>query len=158
MAHSSISPCRAVEPCAALETADKNYKTLCADCHGTDGRGKEYRESGISIPDFTSKTWFQNKTTSQLKLAILLGKGEEMPPFEDELTAEAANQLAVYVRTFAGLKASDEPQRSSASRNVLQKELEQFQQEWSQLADRWEEEFNLLRRLAGKRPQSQLVR
>ena len=142
----------------ALETARKSYKTLCADCHGDDGQGKEYRDSGISIPEFTSKPWFQNKSNTQLKLAVLLGKGTEMPPFEEELSADEANHLVALLRSFAGLNTSADRRESSGSDKVLQKELERFQKEWGQLASRWELEFNSLRELSSKRPNSKLIR
>jgi mono/diheme cytochrome c family protein len=142
----------------ALEIARKTYKSLCADCHGDDGRGMEYRESGIGIPDFASKPWFQNKSNSQLKLGILLGKGEEMPPFEDELSVEQANRLVELLRSFAGLSASAVPPKFTDSNKALQKEIEQFQKKWEQLADRWELEFSSLKELADKRPKPKLIR
>ena len=141
----------------ALENGRKNYNTLCADCHGADGGGAEYRNSGISIPNFTSKPWFQNKTHSQLKLAVLLGKGDEMPPFEDELSPDEANQLVAYMRSFAGLGNSVDQRESSGSNKTLQKELGRFQKEWGQLTGHWESEFNSLKKLVGKRPKSKRI-
>ncbi len=141
---------------AGLEDTRKIYRQLCADCHGNDGRGSEYRDNGISIPDFASKKWVESKSTAQLRIAILLGKGEEMPPFEDEISAEEASLLVALIRDFAGLRAVADSRPEGSQK--LQKDMAAFQNEWSMLANRWEQEYALLKQLADTRQVRQASR
>lgn len=135
---------RMTERAASSEIQLNKYRQLCADCHGTDGRGKEYRESGIPIPDFTSKSWGSSKSVAQLRLAILLGKGEDMPPFEEELSTVEANQMVSLIQKLAGLGPGSEREDALPGSLKLRKELERFQLEWSQLKDLWEEQVAAL--------------
>ena len=130
-----ISSAQAGSPGENVQTLYVNH---CADCHESDGRGSEYRSSGISIPDFSSKEWMQGRTATQLKLSILLGKGEEMPPFEGEISEAETVALVRLVRAMAGLTEASVPSRSEFDR-----ELAQLNREWERLRTQWNLVFAL---------------
>src|SRR5262245_61370692 len=58
------------------QTVRAHYRRFCARCHGNDHTGAAGR-----VPNFTSRSWQQRRSDSQLLVSILEGKGSGMPPF-----------------------------------------------------------------------------
>lgn len=120
----------------SLTSARRLYRLQCADCHQSDGRGTEYRDDGISIPDFTSRMWVQKQSTTKLRMGILIGKGEEMPPFEDELNRQQANSLVALIRHFSGVELTKRsPKKSRQTKSVPLPGLTDFTTEWNRLTE-----------------------
>ncbi len=132
-----ISPAIA-QPAVLGEQTRALYENHCIDCHEADGRGNEYRSSGISIPDFSSKAWMEQQPVTRLKLNVLLGKGEEMPPFEGEITEDEAVALVQYIRAMAGLSIGT---AVADSKVEFDRDLSQLQGEWDRLRTEWNRVF-----------------
>jgi mono/diheme cytochrome c family protein len=78
------------------------YKTKCAMCHGTDGKGETPMGKKLSIRDFGSPE-VQKQTDAELTTIISKGKGK-MPPFEAKLTAEQIGQILAHIRELGKKK------------------------------------------------------
>lgn len=139
------------ESASVTENTRQIYRDLCSDCHGSDGRGSDYRDSGIAIPDFSSKVWAQSKSASQLRLAILLGKGEEMPPFENEIPSPEVTQLVLLIRSLAGIDENAQAGERTAANSKLRAQLIEFRESWGILSMQWESKFESLTELMAKR-------
>jgi hypothetical protein len=89
-----------------------------------------------TIPDFSNQAWHEGRSQSELMLSILDGKGTLMPAFRERIGDEQAQELAVYVRTFAPSKARSPVSSDSnfekrfrelqAHRRDLQRQLEEL--------------------------------
>jgi mono/diheme cytochrome c family protein len=86
------------------------YKTLCLDCHDSDGRGEIGRESFPKVPDFTDAAWHSSRDDAQLSKSILDGK-KSMPRMRGKLGSVDVKQMVAFVRAFQGGKqvVDDEP-------------------------------------------------
>ena len=80
------------------ETAAETYKTTCAMCHGTDGKGDTALGKNLHAKDLTSDE-VQKKTDEELSTIIVKGK-ENMPGFEGRLTQAQINGLVKFIRTL----------------------------------------------------------
>ena len=114
------------------------YHTHCAECHEASGRGDDFRDSGTPIPDFTSEAWFRTKSRAEIRLSILQGKGDNMPPFEDVLSKSDAERLASFIGSFA---AVDEDTFQVSYTSTLARERQQFEQQWASLRQKWQSLF-----------------
>jgi mono/diheme cytochrome c family protein len=85
-------------PARKLEAARGRYRQLCARCHDGDFSGREWRQAGRRIPDFTSGPWHESHTDAQLVASILEGKGARMPAFAHALTDEQAREMVALIR------------------------------------------------------------
>jgi mono/diheme cytochrome c family protein len=80
------------------------YLSLCAKCHGSDGRGGVPAAEGLPAPsNFTDAAFQASRTDDQLKQAIKQGKGP-MPPFGALFDDTQTANLVAYVRSFANKK------------------------------------------------------
>jgi mono/diheme cytochrome c family protein len=114
------------------------FKMRCAKCHDADGTGNGFREILPEIPDFTGARWQQSRTTPQLVVSILEGKGTKMPAYAGKITKEEAQELASYGRELgppqqAGL--ADPPASDFQERfRELQEELERLRKQFQELS------------------------
>jgi mono/diheme cytochrome c family protein len=76
------------------------YGEHCAQCHGAHGASPMFVVFP-GIPDFTNRTWQTAYTKSELKKAILNGKGSSMPAWKGDLGGVKAGDLVDYLRTLA---------------------------------------------------------
>jgi cytochrome c6 len=79
------------------QDAAATYKTKCAMCHGTDGKGSP---TGLKmgVHDFTSAD-VQKQTDAQLTETITKGKGK-MPSYDGKLKDSEIKDLVAYVRSL----------------------------------------------------------
>jgi mono/diheme cytochrome c family protein len=96
-----------------MESANRQYRQLCARCHGDDFAGSEWRERGRRIPDFTSGPWHEGRSDVQLLVSILEGKGTSMPAFSGRLNEEQSRELVLLIRKANPAKTN--PTRPAAS-------------------------------------------
>jgi mono/diheme cytochrome c family protein len=136
-----------VAPLQEEHPAKELFVEHCADCHGSDGRGLDYRQGGVDIPDFTSKRWVAIQSPTKLRLGILLGKGDEMPSFEGELSRHQARALVRFIRSIAGLHDA----QSEPGGPALSEQLSEFHGTWELLTQQWELEFTRLELLQRRR-------
>ena len=82
-------------PAAPKVSAEENYKTTCALCHGLDGN------AAIKEMNFADGEWKHGSTIAAIAKTITEGvKGTAMLPFGDKFSKEEILELAKYVRAF----------------------------------------------------------
>ena len=121
--------------------AKQLFADNCLDCHDSAGKGNEYRLSD-PIPDLTSKVWASGRSRSDLYDSILLGKGSDMPAFEDELSESEINSLVTYIYEISGIGARavvDATKDKKRSSSNFSKDLQAIRQKWQELAARYKE-------------------
>ena len=132
-------PCWAQEKDASAPKSDKSkelYQQLCQRCHGADGKGDPGTKD---VPDFTRRSWHEQKHDPQLTVSILDGKGTVMPSFNGKVSRAQAKELVSYVRTFAPTvqgKQAVAPATSmdfEAQFQKLQKDYERLQKQLKEL-------------------------
>ncbi len=83
-----------------LAEAKHLYLSVCAKCHGSDGRGGVPAAEGLPAPsNFCDPAFHAGRSDEQLKQAIKQGKGP-MPPFGVLFDDTQTANLVVYVRSF----------------------------------------------------------
>jgi mono/diheme cytochrome c family protein len=80
---------------SAKATAEENYKTTCALCHGPDG------DAAIKEMNFADGEWKHGSSIAAISKTITEGvKGTAMLPFGDKFSKEEILELAKLVRSF----------------------------------------------------------
>jgi cytochrome c6 len=87
-----------ISTCSMAETAAETYKTTCAMCHGTDGKGDTALGKTLHAKDLTSDE-VQKQSDKDLSTIIVKGK-ENMPGFEGRLTPAQINGLVKFIRSL----------------------------------------------------------
>ncbi len=91
---------------ASCRAASKNpaadlYKSKCAMCHGSDGKGL----SPLHTPDFTDPKWQKEHSDQYIVDAITNGtKGTMMLPFGGKLKPAQIQELLHYIRSLNNAK------------------------------------------------------
>ena len=79
------------------------FRTNCARCHGTDGRGDTPLGHTYNVPEFTDAEWWRKHSditsTGRLTSIVSHGKGG-MPAFGKKLKPSEIKLLVNYVRRF----------------------------------------------------------
>ena len=87
---------------ARPDTPAAQYETLCARCHGKEGRGDGVAAANL-LPqprDFTNTKYFRWLPEERSRRAILRGvPGTAMPPFDRILSEEQASALFAWIRS-----------------------------------------------------------
>jgi cytochrome c6 len=81
----------------ASQNAASTFKTNCASCHGSDGKGSPLGKT-LQVPDLSSKQ-VQAQSSASLARVISEGKGN-MPAFGNHLDAQQIQALAKYIHHF----------------------------------------------------------
>jgi mono/diheme cytochrome c family protein len=125
------SPSRAEK----LRAASGLYSTLCVACHGPDGRGTAVRSAMPPIPDFTVKDWHMSRSSSQLAVSIMEGKGALMPPWNSKITADQARDLVAYIRSFGApeLLAAETETGGLASMTEFDNKMRRLKQQFDDI-------------------------
>ena len=76
------------------------YIDKCSVCHGEDGRGRTSKGKRYDVKEVGSDE-FRKMTDAQLLVAVLKGKGQNMPGFEKELGADMGKKIVAYMRTLS---------------------------------------------------------
>jgi cytochrome c oxidase cbb3-type subunit 3 len=78
---------------ATLAAAGKTqFETVCAACHGVDGKGNPL----LGSPNLTDDIWLYGGDAATIKLTVENGRNGQMPAFGDRLGAERVRLLAAY--------------------------------------------------------------
>lgn len=92
---------------AAERSGEQIYETMCASCHGSDGRGTPASQTGMSIPprDFTNCQKTNREPDQDWHAVVALGgpaRGfHRMMPAFGEVLSEAEQEIIVnYTRAF----------------------------------------------------------
>jgi mono/diheme cytochrome c family protein len=80
------------------------YESVCAKCHGRDGKGGVPSAEGQPPPrNFQDPAFHASRSDDDLKLAIRKGKGA-MPPFGAMLDDAQTANLVLYLRSLNAKK------------------------------------------------------
>jgi mono/diheme cytochrome c family protein len=120
---------------AAPDQARALYRELCQRCHAADGKGDPATKG---VPDFTRRTWHEQKSNAQLIVSILNGKGAGMPAFRDRLDQEKAREFVGHIRAFAPA-APGEKRGARAGAGDFEAQMQRLQQELRELREQVEE-------------------
>ena len=71
----------------------KLFESICASCHGTDGKGKH----DLGAPDLTDDYWMYGDSTASLRETIINGRHGSMPAHGELLGETRARLVAAYV-------------------------------------------------------------
>ena len=77
----------------AAQLGKSKFSTVCAACHGPDGKGNQ----AIGAPNLTDKIWLHGWGEDAVVAMVTQGKTNVMPSFEQRLTPEQIHVLAAYV-------------------------------------------------------------
>jgi mono/diheme cytochrome c family protein len=92
-----IFVCLMVSPLRADQVATEQlYKSKCAMCHGTDGKGQTPAGQKMGAHDFASAE-VQKQSDADLTQIIQKGKNK-MPAYESKLKPEEIKDLVGYIR------------------------------------------------------------
>jgi quinol-cytochrome oxidoreductase complex cytochrome b subunit/mono/diheme cytochrome c family protein len=117
---------------ARTRVATSLFRQYCLTCHSVDGRGSELRASMPTLPNFTLRTWQEERTNPQLTVSILEGKGTLMPAFRGRVSDEQAQDLAAYVRAFGPtVAASPASAPTSAGATDFEQKFRELQEQWN---------------------------
>jgi mono/diheme cytochrome c family protein len=114
----------------------RQYRQLCARCHGDDLAGGELRARGQKIPDFTRAAFHQVRTDAELRVSILEGKGTRMPPFAGKVSEEQSRDLVRLIRSANPERATTDPADATKLEGrfaELEKEMEALRKEFKEI-------------------------
>ena len=80
---------------AAGET---HFQTVCSACHGMDGKGNPL----LGAPNLTDGTWLYGSDAASIREAVLKGRNNQRPAFEERLGEQRVRLLAAYVLRMTG--------------------------------------------------------
>lgn len=92
------------------------FKTVCANCHGTKGKGDG--PAGMAFnphpADFADPAFWKTHTDSIMVQSITNGKGM-MPPFGGTYDEATIKGLVAYIHVLAGVKQGGSPPPSAST-------------------------------------------
>ena len=98
-------------PRLATEDGKQIFETICARCHGNDGKGEATARLRLGVPDMSTPEWQGAHADAAIAAQIRDGsKNKKMPGFGDYFTDEQIAAIVAHVRTLGGGPAS--PTRS----------------------------------------------
>ena len=84
----------------AAQSAEQTFATVCARCHGLDGKGGIASPEGSNAPrNFVDSAFQRSRMDDELKQVIREGKGA-MPPFGNLFSDAVLAALVHKVRSF----------------------------------------------------------
>ena len=84
-------------PSAAGDGASLYQSTVCAVCHGADGKGNPQMKD---IPNFADAAW-QKKANDAAMINVIKNGKPPMPAYKNRLSDEQVKALVAYIRAFA---------------------------------------------------------
>lgn len=80
----------------AVRLGDETFSSVCARCHGQDGRGG-VPTNGIRPRDLTDPSWQASLGDGQIEAIILTGRGT-MPAFKSALSHDRVQAVVAKIR------------------------------------------------------------
>ena len=84
-------------PSANSDAGKTQFETLCAACHGADGKGN----LALGSPNLTDKVWLHGGSATDIRETIANGRTNHMPPHLERLGETKVRLLAAYVLTLS---------------------------------------------------------
>ncbi|HVO46291.1 MAG TPA: cytochrome-c oxidase, cbb3-type subunit III [Steroidobacteraceae bacterium] len=85
-------------PAGDLENGRAKFATICAACHGSDGRGNQQ----LGAPNLTDHIWLNGGSLEAVRESIANGRHAEMPAHLARLGKTRVDLLAAYVISLGG--------------------------------------------------------
>jgi cytochrome c oxidase cbb3-type subunit 3 len=85
---------------AKAEKGKASFDTICAACHGPDGKGLQ----PLGAPNLTDNIWLYGGTAAAIKETIVKGRSGYMPAQEPLLGKDKARIVAGYVYSLSQKK------------------------------------------------------
>jgi cytochrome c oxidase cbb3-type subunit 3 len=82
---------------AKAEKGKATFDTICAACHGPDGKGLQ----PLGAPNLTDNVWLYGGSAAAIKESIVKGRNGYMPPQKDLLGTDKVRILAGYVYSLS---------------------------------------------------------
>ena len=76
---------------------ESKFKTVCAACHGPEGRGNPQ----LGAPNLTDDIWLHGGTQATIIETILKGRSSQMPAHKDILSPAKIHLVAAYVYSLS---------------------------------------------------------
>jgi cytochrome c oxidase cbb3-type subunit 3 len=83
---------------AQAAAGEVHFQTVCSACHGMDGKGNPL----LGAPNLTDGTWLYGSDAASIREAVLKGRNNQMPAFEERLGEQRVRLLAAYVLRMTG--------------------------------------------------------
>ena len=84
-------------PAEAVAAGKTRFETLCAACHGADGKGNQV----LGAPNLTDDVWLHGGSIKDLRETISNGRNNHMPPHLERLGETKVRLLAAYVLSLS---------------------------------------------------------
>ncbi len=82
---------------AQAKQAATQFATLCAVCHGADGRGNQ----AVGAPNLTDDIWLHGGRVADIEFQIHTGRMNQMPAHRDLISKEKIHLLATFVYSLS---------------------------------------------------------
>ena len=92
-------------PAGDLENGRTKFTTICAACHGADGRGNQQ----LGAPNLTDHIWLNGGSLEAVRESISNGRHAEMPAHLPRLGQTRVNLVAAYVISLGGADLTPAP-------------------------------------------------
>ncbi len=84
-------------PSEWIESGKQRFTTICAACHGVDGKGNQ----ALGAPNLTDKTWIYGSSMDTIRETVTNGRNNEMPAHLPLLGETKVRMLAAYVYSLS---------------------------------------------------------
>ncbi len=82
---------------ALVAPGQQHYNTLCAACHGPEGKGNPM----LGAPDLTDNVWLYGGSLGAIRQSVALGRNGVMPAFEGQLNESQIHLLTAYLGSIS---------------------------------------------------------
>ncbi len=89
-------------PAGDLANGKAKFATICAACHGADGRGNPL----LGAPNLTDQIWLNGGAVATVRETIANGRKAEMPAHLARLGETRVNLLAAYIISLGGAEVA----------------------------------------------------
>ena len=86
-----------------LETVDGKqlFSTICARCHGEDGKGEPTAKLRLGVPDMTDPAWQRAHPDDVIEKTVHKGsQSQKMPAFGDYFSDQQLDAIIGHVRSL----------------------------------------------------------
>jgi cytochrome c oxidase cbb3-type subunit 3 len=87
----------AVEASEQSAAGETHFKTICAGCHGAEGKGNPM----LGAPNLTDDIWLYGSELETVKHGLRFGRNGKMPAFEGVLSDDKIHLVAGYVYSLS---------------------------------------------------------
>ncbi len=112
-------------PAGDLANGKAKFATICAACHGADGRGNQL----LGAPNLTDQIWLNGGSVAAVRETIANGRRAEMPSHLARLGETRVNLLAAYIISLGGTEVAPGSQAEAAHQADHDKDSEHHESE-----------------------------